>query len=587
MTPWRRSLGIVMALGCPASLYAQNAAPPVRSLPSSSRGVLAVDACAGQPISDIVIINQPPYTDKLPRGVDFLRRGVRALHATTDPAVIQRYLLVKVGEPCNQINRAESERILRAQPFLSDARISVYDNGSGGVRLEVETRDEFSLIFQPQVQAKAPMFRGVRFGESNFAGKARLAAIEWRDGASYNDVLGVQYADYQFGGSRNELRLNVRQAERGQDVRLEVVRPYYTDLQRFAFIGTFGSSRDFVSLRRPGLEQNAVGVAREFANLGGVMRVGPVGRLKLIGGLLTREFERADTLPRLITPLGFRPDTSGAVPAEFRRQRVTRVNALLGMRRIRFERVQGFDALVGAQDVRVGMQVGLVLGQSIGLFGSRDRDRFVSSNIYGGLGNQQSFIGMQGVSEARFDRTTGDWDSHVMSGRIAYYAKPAAKQLTLAELEFSSGSDMRVPFQLSLADRDGGLLGHRRSTEPGSHRLLFRTEQRMILPPRYNVGDLGFAVFAEAGKLWAGRTAPYSLTTPMRSAFGVSILAAVPPRSRRLWRVDFAMPAGGDRDRKFEIRFSSEDRTRVFWQEPRDVLMARERTIPNSLFTWP
>ncbi|HYW31049.1 MAG TPA: hypothetical protein VE869_06025 [Gemmatimonas sp.] len=581
-----RSLVIAATLGCPAALRAQNETP-VRTVPASSRGVLPVDACAGQPISDIVIINQPPYTDKLPRRVDFLRRGVRALHATTDPAVIQRYLLVKVGDPCNQISRAESERILRAQPFLSDARISVYDNGNGGVRLEVETRDEFSLIVQPLVRTQAPVFRGLRFGEGNFAGAAKLAAVEWRDGLAYNDVLGVQYADYQFLGSRNELRLNVRQAERGQDIRLEVVRPYYTDLQRFAFIGSFGSVRDFVSLRRPGLEQNAVGVAREFANLGGVMRVGPVGRLKLIGGLLTREFERSDTLPRLITPLGFRPDSGGAVPADFRRQRVTRVNALLGVRRIRFERVQGFDALVGAQDVRVGMQVGLVLGQSIGLFGSRDRDRFVATNIYGGVGNQRSFLGVQGVSEARFDRRDGEWDSHVMSGRLAYYAKPATKQLTLMELEYSSGSDMRVPFQLSLADRDGGLLGHRRSQDPGAHRMIFRTEQRLIVPTRYNVGDLGFALFAEAGRLWRGPTAPYSVTTPVRSAAGLSILAAVPPRSRRLWRVDFAMPVGGDRDRKFEVRFSSEDRTRVFWQEPRDVLMARERTIPNSLFTWP
>jgi len=117
--------------------------------------------------------------------------------------------------------------------------------------------------------------------------------------------------------------------------------------------------------------------------------------------------------------------------------------------------------------------------------------------------------------------------------------------------------------------------------------MILRTEQRLILPMRYNVGDAGLAVFAEVGKLWGSSNVPYSVTTPLRSSFGVSILAAVPPRSRRLWRVDFAMPAGNDPDRKFEVRFSSDDRTRVFWREPRDVLMARERTIPNSLFTWP
>ncbi len=64
-------------------------------------------------------------------------------------------------------------------------------------------------------------------------------------------------------------------------------------------------------------------------------------------------------------------------------------------------------------------------------------------------------------------------------------------------------------------------------------------------------------------------------------------LGAVPPRSRRLWRVDFAVPLGTDPNKRFEVRITNEDRTRVFWREPRDVLSARERTVPSSLFTWP
>ncbi len=555
--------------------------------PTSSRGVLPVAGCAGQTISDIVIVTQPPYTDRLPARFDFVRRTARALHYTTRDALVRRYLLLHPGEACNQISRAESERILRAQPFLVDAKISVYDDEQGGVRLEVETRDEFSLIFEPLVKAKAPMFRGLRLGESNLAGSGKLVAAEWRDGGAYSDVIGFQYNDYQFAGVQNELRFVARRAERGQEVRLELLRPYYTDLQRFAWVGSLGATRDYVELLRPKLDRNAVGVARQFANVGGVVRVGPVGRLKLVGGLLTREVESADTLPTLLTVNGRRPDTTGAVPADFRRQKVTRANLLLGMRRIRFERVQGFDALQGAQDVRIGVQFGAVLGQSMRLLDGTDRDRFVAGNLYAGYGGPRSFVGMQGVTEARFDRTSHAWDGIITSARLAYYAKPAVRQLSLAQVEYSAGKNMRGPFQLSLSDLDGGMLGFRKSREPGAQRLLFKAEQRLIIPTRYNVADAGLAVFAEAGKLWSGSSVPYSVTTPLRSTFGLSILAAVPPRSRRLWRVDFAMPVGNDPDRKFEVRFSSDDRTRVFWREPRDVTRARERTIPNSLFTWP
>ena len=69
-----------MALCCPMVLMAQNATGKApRTVPRSSRGVLRVEGCAGQKISDIVIVNQPPYTDRLPRDFDFVRRGVRAL----------------------------------------------------------------------------------------------------------------------------------------------------------------------------------------------------------------------------------------------------------------------------------------------------------------------------------------------------------------------------------------------------------------------------------------------------------------------------------------------------------------------------
>lgn len=583
----RRVVCTATALCCPlVTLHAQNARGDMTRA-VSSRGVLPVAGCAGQKISDVVIVTQPPYTDRLPAQLDFVRRAARVLHATSRDALIRRYLLLKPGDACNQISRAESERILRAQPYLVDAKISVFDDEQGGVRLEVETRDEFSLILEPTIRAKAPMFKGLRLGESNFAGSGKLVAAEWREGGAYDDLIGFQYNDYQFGGARNELRFLAQRAERGQEVRLEVVRPYYTDLQRFAFIASAGGTREYVELLRPGLDPNAVNVTRQFANLGGVMRVGPVGRLKLVGALLTREFEHSDSLGALLTAEGIRPDTNGAVPADFRRQRVTRANVLLGMRRIRFQRVQGFDALVGAQDVRVGVQVGTVLGQSLNILGSKDRDRFLSNNVYAGYGGERSFIGMQAVTEARYDLSTRAWDGLLTSARVAYYAKPAVRQLTLTELEFSSGNSMRGPFQLSMSDLDGGMRGYRKSEQAGAHRLIFKTEQRLIIPTRYNVADVGLAAFAEVGKLWAGSTVPYSVTTPLRTSFGVSILAAVPPRSRRLWRVDFAMPAGNDPDRKFEVRFSSVDRTRVFWREPRDVLHARERTIPNSLFTWP
>ena len=555
--------------------------------PVSSRGRLPVTGCAGQPISDIIVITQPPFTDRLPTRLEWVRRTVRRTHVNTRDDVVRRFLLMKVGDACNQIRRAESERILRAQPFLVDARIRVYDDEAGGVRLEVETRDDFSLVFEPMLQSRSPLVRGMRFGDSNLGGSATLAAINWRDGRSYNDVLGVELANYAFGRGRNEFRLAGQRNRFGQDMRLELVRPYYTDLQRYAWIGSLGGTREPMEFRRGDLPRNALTVRREFANVGAVARVGPVGRLRLVGASLTREVQRTDAQSLLLTRDGVKADTATAAVPTFRPQRVVRANALLGVRAIRFVQVQGFDALTGAQDVRVGLQFGLVAGRSILVRQARDRDHFVAANLYGGYGGTRSFVGLQAVTEARYDRDTKAWDNFVTSGRLAWYFRPAIQQTTVVESEWSAGRDMRVPFQLSLADRDGGIMGHRRSSQAGARRLVFRAEQRLVVPTRLNVADVGLAGFAEAGRLWAEQSVPYSLSTPWRGAIGVSVLAAVPPRSRRLWRVDFALPISADPQRRFEVRFSSVDRSRVFWNEPRDVQAGRERTAPTSLFTWP
>lgn len=580
----------VSALFTPRDGSAQNARPDSarpRPRPTSSQGRLAVTGCSGQPISDIVILSQPPFKDRLPAQLEWGRTLARTLHMETRDDVIRRFLLFKIGDACNQIKRAESERILRAQPFIVDARIRAYDDEKGGVRLEVETRDDFTLILEPRVRASSPQFRGIRLGDANVNGSAKLAAVEWRDGLAYNDVWGVEYSDYQFGGGRNELHAVARRNTFGQRLELEVVRPYYTDLQRFAWQAFIGGTRDPQRLFRSGYPDNAVNVSRRYSNLSVLARVGPVGRLKLIGLSLTREQTHADSNTIMLTPEGVRPDTIRAAPLDFRRQNVARVNLLVGMRAIRFVTVQGFDALTGTQDVRVGAQVGLVGGQSVRLGPDYDSDRFFSSNIYIGAGNEQWFMAVQGITEARYDLEAQRLRNIISSGHAAWYFRPAIRQTTILEANWATGRRMQSPFQVSLADPDGGVMGHRASRDPGARRLVLRGEQRLVVPTRFNVADMGLAAFVEAGRLWAERSVPYSVDSPWRGAVGVSVLAAVPPRSRRLWRLDLGVPVSSDPRRRFEMRITSFDRSRTFWREPNDVTISRERTAPSSLFTWP
>jgi len=575
---------IAMCWACPwiASAAQEIPTPPVDT---TALARLAVP-CAGQTITDIVVTTQPPYTARLPGDLAVFSTLTRKLHVNTKDAVVRRYLLLDVGEPCDELRRAESERIMRAQPFFVDARIAVMPDPRGGVRLEVDTRDEFSLFVEPNVALGGPLVRGFKLGESNLAGGGVYASVQWANGGAYRDRIGARLEHYQFLGERNILRAFGTRAPQGYDFGLEMVRPYLTDLQRLAWRGKLGGTQTYERLISTNIEGSALKVNREFQDVGAVGRVGGVGNLKLVGASLSRELVTIDKKPVLLTREGFRTADSISFPSNYQDLDVTRLNALIGVRRLRFVRVAGFDALTGVQDLRVGVQMGLLIGRSLQWLGARDQDAFILGDIYAGYGNNSSFLGFQTLTEARRDRKANKWDGVLTSGRLAWYLKPSEKQLTLTELLWSTGTSVRVPYQLSFADPDGGLHGYRHSRTPGAHRLVLRTEERIRIPSRYRVADFGAAVFVEAGKLWA-QDVPFAVASPIRGSVGLSIIAAVPPKSRRTWRVDFAMPVGGDPNAAFEVRISNADRTRVFWTDPADMRRARERAVPTGIFAWP
>jgi hypothetical protein len=508
------------------------------------------------------------------------------LHANTSDDVVRQYLLLQVGDVCTEIRRSESERILRVQPFLVDARIRAFDDDSGGVQLEVETRDEFSVVADLRIAGDAPMFRGIRLGESNLGGRGVFAALQWRDGAAYDDLVGIRLEDYQFLGQRNVARLFATRLPRGHEFGTELLRPYYTDLQRFAWRGGYGGTREFLRFLRPQDDGGAIALRRTYGDIGAVFRVGEPGRLRLLGAAITRERDVVDSRPVIITTNGFVEDSlGGGFPAQFRTSNVARFNALVGMRRLSFLRVEGFDALTGVQDMAVGVQGAFMLARSLPILGATDQDWFVRHGLYAGGGSPRSFVGVEAITEARRG-DDGVWDGILSSGRAAWYYKPWRNQLTLAALDWGAGWNVRVPYQATFAEREGGILGYRNSRLGGAHRAVLRVEQRWLPTPRTTIGDLGVAFFADVGRVWAGDV-PFASTSPVRGTIGVGVLAAVPRRSRRLWRVDFGLPVGGDPNAAFEVRITGNDFTRVFSREARDIDRARERSLPRSLFTWP
>lgn len=542
--------------------------------------------CRGQRIDSITVDAQAPSVTGLQR-VPVVGAVVREAHVTTRAEVIRRFLLLEVGDRCAELRRAESERILRSQPFLADASVDAVRNDRGGVDLHVQTIDEASMILSGRVSDAAPTIRGVKVGSSNLAGMGVRASVSWRHQPFFTDRAELRVSDYQFLGRPWVMSLLSLREPLGRDDRAELMLPFRTDLQRLAWRAMLGEARAHALFTERDSGQLALSYRKEQGEVGGIIRIGPPGALGLLGGSLTSERAWPDSQPARVSRAGLFPDTAAGLSGRFRGTHATRVNLMLGVRGIRFMRAAALDALRGVQDVPMGLQAGGLVGRSVPLFGARSNDVLVAGDLYLGVGNPRLTWRLQMQAEARRARGSPLWDGMITAGRLARHARVTDRRTRVVALEWSGTHRVQVPHSLMLELPDGGMRGYRGAVSIGARRAILRADETVYAGSPFNFGDVGFAAFLDAGQMWAGDL-PYGTDTRLRAAAGASMLVAVPRRSSRTWRLEFAVPlnrvVGA---RPWELRLTHRDLTSFFWREPPDVATARARAVPVSVYNWP
>ena len=158
--------------------------------------------------------------------------------------------------------------------------------------------------------------------------------------------------------------------------------------------------------------------------------------------------------------------------------------------------------------------------------------------------------------------------------------------LLMADVSFAGGWDSRIPYQLSLGDRRGGMRGFESAWLGGGTRVVGRLEERWKVASFRGTADVGVGAFTDVGFVNANDV-PLGVSSGVRQSVGASLVIAAPQRSQRMWRVDIALPTARRDGARWQVRLLSEDRTRVFWQAPPDIRRARERVLPQSIFNWP
>ncbi|MEO8562658.1 MAG: hypothetical protein ABI601_11315 [bacterium] len=569
---------LLMPAGRASSLGAQE----VRAEALEDVLALAPAPCDGRIVSRIEVRPAPPPFGGAAARWRAAARTVGLHHATTQSRVIEAFMALHVGRPCTEFRRAESERVLRAQPFIADAKVRVVPDGASGVIAIVETTDEIPVLVGGRFRGVVPDVLSI--GNANVGGQGLRAEATWERGRAYRTGYGARLVEYAAFNRPYAISLEGYRHRIGYDAAVDLGHPFFTDLQRISWHVGARTTEEYPHVARPARDPLALQIREQRWDASGILRLFGTETVALLGGAATGLRMDPAAAGVIVSDTGFAADTGTVLSNRYRPYKTTRVGVIAGVRRVTFVSVTGFDALTSTQDVPNGVMAALFVARGLPTAG--ESDAFLSGATYAGVAGQHALLANVAELEGRRDMATHEWNSIIGSTRTALYAGGPGMLLILSD-ELSGGLRSRLPLQLTLSDRVGGVRGYRTSALAGARRNVARAEMRWSTAAAVHRADVGVATFGEIGSLWAGDT-PYG-STGSRGSIGVSLLAAYPTRSKRLYRADLAIPLtrSGDGGGRIELRFSSEDRTSRFWDEPSDVARARTGSAPSTLFAWP
>src|SRR5215207_3987907 len=430
--------------------------------------------CNGQTVTRIDIRpGRPPFEGTAAKW----RAAARAVglhHATTQLHVIRSFLALEVGRPCTEFRRAESERILRAQPFIGDARVRIVADSGGGVAAIVETTDEIPVLVGGRFRGITP--DALSLGNANIGGLGLRAEVQWERARSYRTGYGGRLVTYAAFDRPYVMSLDAYRHRIGHDAGIELAHPFFTDLQRISWHVEVRSSTIYPHFNRPARDPLALRLGDQRWDVSGVVRVFGTGTVGLVGGALTGRHVAPGSAGVIVSDTGFATDSGTALRNRYAPFKVTRAGAIVGLRRVRYVQVNGFDALTGPQDVASGISGALFVGRGFPSMG--ESDVLFSGATYAGIARRGFLLADLAEVEGRRDRVTPGWNSVVGSMRTALYLGEGPGTVLILSDELSGGLRSRLPLQLTFSDRRGGVRGYRSSGLAGERRNVARAEVR-------------------------------------------------------------------------------------------------------------
>lgn len=541
----------------------------------------AQTACDGRPIQSIQIVRASLFAGGDPDVLGIASAIGDAVHRRTQGGVVRRELLFQVGDACDPARLAETARVLRAQPYIREATVVAVPSASGGVDVLVTTRDEWSLGVSGSVSG-GPGFplRRARVGEENVQGAAIRAQLHY-DGTLRRPAYDADVTAHQFFGL-HEAQIVAGRSSVGLIVEERLLRPFRSEYDRTAWRESVRYRKEPFTFLSPVLGRVDQPLLSMAADIGVAKRFGSPGRLFVAGIALSGERLATEGAPFA----ALAADDSlvaAALAGRFAERRRVRIHLFAGARALRYSSRAGVDAVHAYEDVREGVEVGLVVGRSLFAGGGLQRDWFAAAELFVGESFQQMLVFARGKIEGRYLLAERRWDGVLADGRVHIYTELGPRASIASTAGGAGGWSTSTPFQLTLGGPDG-IRGYGLASMPVGRRIEVQVEHRYFLGTVFGVADVGTAAFADLGRGWAG-DATFGADTGLRAAVGGGLRFATPRGSRRTYRLDVAFPLM--RGHGIEVQLAVNQQFGVFRGESADVARSREQLSSTTIFNYP
>jgi outer membrane protein assembly factor BamA len=490
---------------------------------------------AGAIIGRVVIEKQNVFDTSKPGENKSFFRWANRWHIVTRDSTIQKQLLFRTGDIYSQRLLEESERLLRQNSWLFDAKITPIRYEDGVVDIRVWTRDLWTLLPGFSLSRSGGENRAsIELSESNLAGLGVKVRVRYKDDVDRTST-SFQYFDRNLGKSWWSAFLDFSDASDGSTAVVNLVRPFYALDTRWSAGTTILADEKEESFYDLGVEAAEYKEETErhsaFWGWSAGLRGNWVKRWTTGIVYDDREFSAV-------------PD--GQLPSLVPENRRL-VYPFLGYELLEddFEKASNRDQMERTEDFFMGTSITARIGWASESFGS-DRDALLYSmsanKSFGSIQREALFL--SSTLRGRFEG--GDSVNTRFGFNARFYNKITDKRLVFLTLEGIWGNDLDLDNLVELGG-DTGLRGYPLRYQTGESKVLVTAEQRYFTDwYPFRLFRVGGAIFADIGRTW-GENPVGGPPLGWLKDIGVGLrLGSTRSTGRDVVHIDIAFPLDGD-----------------------------------------